>query len=79
MTCPFHLQDKKARRREQERQQDLEEFDATMAALSEDEAAFREYADVCVNEWATMGKSTKPMTLMLSKKREELMAATVDT
>ncbi|GAQ77918.1 hypothetical protein KFL_000050540 [Klebsormidium nitens] len=71
-------EDKKARRREQERMQDLEEFDATMAALSEDEATFREYADVCVNEWATLGKSTKPMTLMLSKKREELMAATVD-
>lgn len=71
------LQEKKARRRAQEKVQDDEDFHSLAVALSEDEETFRQYADVCVNEWATLGKNTKPMTNLLSRKTEELMAATV--
>ncbi len=46
-----------------------QEMAAIEQGMEEQEAIFQQYADECLREYASQGKTTVPMQLMLHKKK----------
>lgn len=54
--------------KDREREKEQLESHQTKQWMADDEEIFNSYASMCVDEWATMDKDTKPIQLLLSKK-----------
>ena len=59
--------EQKARKKQAQKDKELEEAFVSRLALEEEDQMFDEYTAVCIDEWARNGKDTRPMTIHLTQ------------
>ena len=66
----YHLRQQQRKVRQQKSQKETEMDDAMAAAITreEDDNMFKEYTQICIDEWGKRGRNIKPMLLQVTRK-----------
>ena len=66
----YHLRQQQRKVRLQKSQKEAEMDDAMAAAITreEDDNMFKEYTQICIDEWGKRGRNIKPMLLQVTRK-----------